>query len=293
MSPEQNGVINALTVDFEDWYHGLTRTNPHPEQWDYMPARIEASASLLLDLLAEARVHATFFILGDVAHRHPKIVRRVAEMGHELASHGFSHRPVHHLTPDEFRRDLDDTRQLIADITGVGVVGFRAPYFSIDQRNLWAFGILEQAGYQYDSSIFPLKTILYGYSGASRIPYRPQSGEGLVEYPISTLRLLGRNFPVSGGFYNRMLPYRIIRWSLRKLNQRGIAAILYLHPWELDLHQPRIPVSPRERITHFGGRASLAGKLYRLSRDFHLAPLGEVHNLWVTAHPIRSIGGFS
>jgi polysaccharide deacetylase family protein (PEP-CTERM system associated) len=271
----------------------LTRTNPRPEQWDRLPARIEASASLLLDLLAEVGIHATFFILGDVARRQPQIVRRIAEMGHELASHGFSHRPVHHLTPDEFRRDLDKTRQLVGDIAGAGVTGFRAPYFSIDQRCLWAFEILEQAGYQYDSSVFPLKTILYGYSGASRIPYRPLPDASLVEYPLSTLRLLGRNLPVSGGFYNRMLPYRIIRWSLRTLNRQGIAAILYLHPWELDMHQPRIPVSPRECLTHFGGRASLAGKLRRLSHDFRLAPLGEVHRRWISSHPDRSKGGIS
>jgi polysaccharide deacetylase family protein (PEP-CTERM system associated) len=290
MSPDKNGVVNALTVDFEDWYHGLTRTNPKPEQWDHLPARIEASASMLLDLLSEAGVQATFFILGDVARRQPHIIRRIAEQGHELASHGFSHRPVYKLSPEEFRRDLDETRKLIGDIAGVGVTGFRAPYFSIDQRNLWAFDVLEQAGYQYDSSIFPLKTILYGYAGASRIPYRPLSGGGLVEYPLSTLRILGRNIPISGGFYNRMLPYWIIK---RSLNRQGMAVILYLHPWELDVHQPRIPVSPRERLTHYGGRASLAGKLRGLSRDFHLAPLGEVHQLWTTSHPGESKGGTS
>ena len=294
MLPEQNGVVNALTVDFEDWYHGLTRTNPRPEQWDHLPARIEASAAMLLDLLSESGVHATFFILGDVARRQPQIIRRIAEQGHELASHGFSHRPVHRLTPEEFRRDLDETRQLIGDIAGVGVAGFRAPYFSIDQRNLWAFEVLEEAGYQYDSSIFPLKTILYGYAGASRVPYRPlPNSAGLVEYPLTTLRLLGRNFPVAGGFYNRMLPYPLIRLSLRTLNRQGMAAILYLHPWELDMHQPRIPVSPRERLTHFGGRASLADKLRKLSSDFRLTTLGEVHRLWVNSHPNGSKGEVS
>lgn len=291
MSPEPNDVVNALTVDFEDWYHGLTCTNPLPEQWDHLPARIEASSSLLLDILSELEVQATFFVLGDVARRQPRIIRRIAEMGHELASHGFSHRPVHHLTPAEFLHDLDETRKLISDAAGVDVKGFRAPYFSIDQRCLWAFAVLEQAGYQYDSSIFPLKTILYGYSGASRTPYRPLSNAGLVEYPLSTLRLLGRNFPISGGFYNRILPYRFIHWGLYTLNGQGTAAILYLHPWELDVHQPRIPVSPRERLTHFGGRASLAGKLRKLAHNFRLAPLGQVHRLWTASHPEVSVGG--
>jgi polysaccharide deacetylase family protein (PEP-CTERM system associated) len=291
MSPDQNGVVNALTIDFEDWYHGLTRTNPRPEQWDQLPARIEESAAMLLELLSEARVKATFFILGDVARRQPQIIRRIAEMGHELGSHGFSHRPVHQLNPQEFRRDLDETRQLIQDIAGADVVGFRAPYFSIDQRCLWAFEVLEQAGYHYDSSIFPLKTILYGYAGASRVPYRPLSDARLVEYPLTTLRMFGRNFPVAGGFYNRMLPYPVIRWSLRKINRQGMAAILYLHPWELDVHQPRIPVSPREKLTHFGGRASLAGKLRRLSKDFHLTTLGEVNRLWNASQSTKTQGG--
>ena len=291
MSLESNGIVNALTVDFEDWYQGLTRTNPHPEQWDHLPARIEASTQLLLAILSEAGIHATFFILGDLARRKPHIIRRIAESGHELASHGFLHRPVHRLTPDEFRLDLEETRKLVADITGSDVTGFRAPYFSIDERCSWAFEILAKTGYQYDSSIFPLKTILYGSSGASRIPYRPLAGFDFVEYPLTTLRLLGINIPVAGGFYNRVLPYRFISWSLHTLNQQGIAAILYLHPWELDLDQPRIPVSPRERLTHFTGRASLSTKLGHLLQDFLFAPLSDVHRSWLASHPEHPSGG--
>ncbi len=287
MSPENNRILNALTVDFEDWYHGLTRTNPHPERWDDLRSRIEVTASLLLDLLAEIDLHATFFILGDVAQRFPQLIRRISEMGHELASHGFSHRPVYLLTPEEFRRDLDRTHKLISDITGVGVIGFRAPYFSIDERNLWSFEVLDQAGYHYDSSVFPSKTILYGYPSANRFPNRPQPGYRIIEYPITTIRLLGHNFPLSGGFYSRMLPYQIIRWGVRKINKQGVPAIIYIHPWELDLHQPRISVSVRELITHYGKRSSVVGKLRRLSRDFHLAPLGEIHTLWEASHPLN------
>ena len=273
---------HALTIDLEDWYHGLTRTNVKPQDWPHLVRRAQESTPLLLDILDEADVHATFFVLGDLVRENPSLIKRIAQKGHELGCHGYSHRPVHSLTPATFRQELDKTRKLIEDVAGKSVIGFRAPYFSIDHRCLWAFKILEEAGFQYDSSVFPIKTILYGYVGASRLPYNPIDGSDFMEYPVATIRLLGLTFPVAGGFYFRILPYSIIHWALTKLKDNCVSAILYMHPWELDCKQPRIPVSPRERFTHFTGRSTLAEKIERLCRDFDLTPLGEIHRLWIT-----------
>jgi polysaccharide deacetylase family protein (PEP-CTERM system associated) len=273
--------LNALTIDCEEWYHGLTRTNIQPESWPTMTSRAEPSVGKLLDILDEAGVRATFFILGDLARQFPSLVKRIANAGHELGSHGYAHRPVHRLTPDSFLKDLDQTRDVIQQAAGSAIHGFRAPYFSIDPRCLWAFDVLCDAGYEYDSSVFPLRTILYGYAGASRLPYRPVTGGKLVEYPVATIRMAGMTLPVAGGFYWRMLPYPVIRSAIQKLNRQEVPAVFYMHPWELDTDQPHIRVSARERLTHYGGRSTLPGKLHRLCREFNLAPLGEIHRIWL------------
>ncbi|OGO29492.1 MAG: hypothetical protein A2Z16_03110 [Chloroflexi bacterium RBG_16_54_18] len=272
---------HALTIDLEDWYHGLTSTNKRPETWASLSSRTEQAVELLLDLLAANKLHGTFFVLGDLAQKCPSVIRQIAAAGHDLGSHGFSHRPVHLLKPTEFKSELDRTTQIIQDISGLAVTGFRAPYFSIDQRCLWAFEVLAESGYQYDSSVFPLRTILYGYPGASRHPFRPLPGAELVEYPVATIKVAGLTLPAAGGFYFRIYPYGFIRWSLRSLEKQGQSGVLYMHPWEFDLQQPRIPVTFRERITHFAGRSSWPEKLKRLSRDFELVPLGELHRLWL------------
>jgi polysaccharide deacetylase family protein (PEP-CTERM system associated) len=192
--------------------------------------------------------------------------------------------PGTQLTPAGFREDLDTSREIIQQASGTLIKGFRAPQFSIDRRCLWAFQVLTDAGYQFDSSVFPARSWLYGYADAPREPYRPLKNGDLVEYPLATVRLGTLTLPAVGGVYTRLLPYRLIRWAILRLNKEGIAAILYLHPWELDLAQPRIPVNPRERLTHYGLRSSLAPKLQRLWRDFHFAPLGEVHQAWLQAN---------
>jgi polysaccharide deacetylase family protein (PEP-CTERM system associated) len=266
--------LNALTVDLEDWYHGLTRTMFKPQLWPSLPRRAEETTAQLLDILAEVGVRATFFVLGDLARQSPALIRRIAEDGHELSSHGFSHRRIHELTPAEFRTELDEARQVIEQASGAAVKGFRAPQFSIDHRCLWAFEVLAEAGYLYDSSVFPLKSYFYGYAGASRHPYHPLPDSPLIEYPVATFRFGKLTFPVAGGVYNRLLPYPLIHWATQHINREGFPAVLYLHPWELDLRQPRIPVNPRERVTHFAGRTTLAKKLRRLCKEFEFAPLG-------------------
>lgn len=271
---------HALTVDLEDWYHGLTSTNSRPESWAHLSSRSQHSVELLLGLFEQHQLRATFFVLGDLAEKRPEVIRTIAQAGHELGSHGYSHRPVHRLTPEEFKSELEHSTMLIQEASGQAVSGFRAPYFSIDQRCLWAFEVLADMRFEYDSSVFPLRTILYGFPGASRFPYHPLPGAHLVEYPVSTVRLAGLTLPAAGGFYFRVYPYSFIRWSLRSLEKQRQSGVLYMHPWEFDLQQPRIPVTWRERITHFAGRSSWADKLGKLASDFELVPLGELHRSW-------------
>jgi len=285
MSPEplqtrSEQILNALTVDFEDWYHGLTRTMFRPDLWSSLPRRIDETAEFLLNLLAEVGVHATFFVLGDLARQSPQIIRQISASGHELGSHGYSHRRLFQLTPDEFRQDLDRTHQLIEDISGVSVTTYRAPQFSINQDNLWAFDVLGEAGYQVDSSVFPMKTLLYGYPGALRHPFQPSPKTNLMEYPAATVQFGKMIIPIAGGVYNRILPTVILRWGIQRMNRQGFPAVIYMHPWEFDLHQPMIRVNPRERITHYFGRTSLLKKIKFLIQEFSFAPLGLVHQRW-------------
>lgn len=278
MSPEVARVTNALTVDLEDWYHGLTRTMRSPGLWSSLTQRSEISTALLLDLLAEASVKATFFVLGDLAEKSPVLIRRIADAGHELGSHGYTHRLIHTLTPDQFREELDMSRDIIQETAGRSVIGFRAPQFSINQSNLWAFRVLSDAGFEYDSSIFPAKSLFYGDPTAKPIPHKPLSTSSLIEYPVATIPIAGITIPVGGGVYNRWLPGFFSRWAYRQLNQQGRPVILYLHPWELDLEQPRIKVSIRELITHYGNRASLADKLRHICRTFNFVTLETLHH---------------
>jgi polysaccharide deacetylase family protein (PEP-CTERM system associated) len=267
-------MLNAFTVDLEDWYHGLTSTNRRPEQWPDLERRIVPATNRLLALLAEYDVRATFFVLGCVAEQHPHLVADIAAAGHEIAAHGYDHRFVHQFTPAEFTRDLERTLAALEAVTGRRPAGYRAPYFSINQETVWAFDVLADLGFIYDSSVFPMRGYIYGFPGAPRHPYRLPSG--LVEFPASTWSLTGLTIPVAGGFYARMLPGWLVRRGLRRLNEAGRPAILYVHPWELDREQPRVHQTPRERLTHYGGRHTLAGKLARLFTTFTFRPLSDL-----------------
>ena len=226
----------------------------------------------LLVILREYGVHATFFVLGYVADQHPTLIERIAAAGHEIGVHGYYHRFVSRLTPDLFTDELERSVQAVERITGERPLGHRAPYFSINASTPWAFDVLETLGFRYDSSVFPVRTTLYGYPDAPRFPYHP-AGHTLTEFPISTARLGGVDWPMAGGFYMRALPYAGVRWAIRRLNRQGQPAILYVHPWELDLGQVYRQVTPRERVTHYYGRRSLEHKLHRLFTDFRFGPL--------------------
>ncbi len=265
---------NAFTVDLEEWFQGLTSTNRRPELWDALESRVVYATRLLLDLLRQYKVRATFFTLGHVADRQPALMEEICAAGHEIGIHGYYHRFVHHLTPTEF--DTEVQRSLDAVLRfGVEVTGHRAPYFSVNATTPWAFDVLAKHGLRYDSSVFPTRNMLYGFPGAPRLPYRVADG-ALWELPASTVPWAGQTWPVAGGFYVRALPYVVTRRALRRLQRAGEPAVLYIHPWELDLGQRYNRVTARERVTHYHGRRGLAAKLHRLFSDFRFGAMHEL-----------------
>jgi len=279
-------VVNAMTCDLEDYYqvegfHGLVSR----DDWEAIPSRLEDSTARVLDLFAEAGVSATFFVLGWNAEREPGIVRRVAEAGHEIASHGYAHRLVYDQTPDAFRQDVRRSKALLEDLAGQEVAGYRAPTFSITERSLWAIDILAEEGYRYDSSIFPIRHDRYGIPSAPRFLHHVAGPEGgrLVEFPPTTVRVLGGNLPVAGGGYLRLFPAHLIRAGLRQANRKGEPAIVYFHPWELDADQPRMPVRGLSRFRHYVNLGRTAAKLRLLLRSLAFAPVRTVVDAWESA----------
>lgn len=270
----ETAVTNALTIDFEDWYQGLEIPCQH---WQDFEDRIVPAGRRLLELLGETGVRATFFILGYVAEQHPEIVREIADAGHEIGTHGYSHTLIYQQTPEVFRAELERSIRTLEELTGKRVVGHRAPFFSITRDSLWALDILGQLGIGYDSSIFPVANYRYGIADSPRWPYEIEAGTGrLHEFPISTYRFLGRNLPVAGGAYFRIYPYALTRYALRSINRQGHAAVFYLHPWELDPGHPRLPLPRRIALTHYFNLGATEGRLRRLLRDFRFAPMGEI-----------------
>jgi len=233
----------------------------------------------LLELFNVHRVKATFFLLGWIAERYPHVVHAIRKEGHEIASHGYRHRLLYTMSRDEFREDVGRTKAILEDLSGEPVIGYRAPSFSIVQDNLWCLDILREMGFTYDSSLFPIAHDRYGIAGGARLPYYHAlpGGGGMLEFPPSTVRLLGQNVPVAGGGYFRLFPYRFIRWAIRRLNQQEAApAVVYLHPWELDPAQPRINGSPLNRFRHYVNLDKTEPRLRRLLNDFQFAPIREL-----------------
>lgn len=265
-------MLNALTIDFEDWYQGLEI--PHTA-WEGFEERIVPAGRRLLEVLAESGVRGTFFVLGWVAERHPALVREIAAAGHEVATHGWSHAFVYRMRPEEFRDELRRSLALLGELAGRPVIGHRAPFFSVTRESLWSLEIMTELGLRYDSSIYPVLNYRYGIADAQRWPHAIGSN-GLVEFPISTLRLWGRNLPIAGGAYFRILPYAITRSAFRRINAQGHPAVFYLHPWEIDPAHPRIPLPRRIAATHYVNLGATLGRLRRLLSDFRFAPMREV-----------------
>lgn len=269
-----NQITNALTIDFEDWYQGLEI--PHAK-WDGYEDRVVLAGRRLLEVLDEAKTRATFFILGYVAEQHPEIVRQIAAAGHEVGTHGYSHSFIYRQTPEVFRTEMTRAIRQLEDLTGQQVLGHRAPFFSITRDSLWALDVLGELGIRYDSSIFPVLNYRYGIADAPRWPYQVDAGKNkLIEFPISTWKVMGRNLPIAGGAYFRIYPYSLTRRAFKSLNRNGNAAVFYLHPWELDPDHPRIPLPRRISLTHYFNLHKTESRLRRLLRDFSFAPMREV-----------------
>ena len=262
---------NAMSIDVEDYFQ-VSAFAPHirREDWDNLPCRVERNVDLILGLLDEAGAKATFFTLGWIAERYPQVVRRLVDGGHELASHGYGHQRASDLTPEQFRDDIVRAKRVLEDIGGVAVRGYRAPSFSINRDNWWAVGELENAGYIYSSSIYPVKHDHYGMPDAPRFPHRPNGESGILELPPTTVPLMGRNLPAAGGGWFRLLPYPASRWMLRRVNDGDRApCMFYFHPWEVDPEQPRQSgISAKTRFRHYVNLRRMPGRLRRLLRDF-------------------------
>jgi polysaccharide deacetylase family protein (PEP-CTERM system associated) len=260
-------MLNILQIDVEDWYCDLD-----PADWYKYEMRVAGATEKVLSILKETKNKATFFMLGYVAERLPELVLRIDSEGHEIASHGYGHRRIPDQTPEEFERDVTRSIAILEKITGKKVRGYRAPQFTVVKDTLWALEILSAHGIEYDSSIFPVKTPLYGIPDAPLFPHRirvkeKENGKDLLEIPLSVYRapLLGKNIPVAGGFYFRFFPYFFVSHALRKLNSAGNVAVCYLHPWELDPGKPRVNGL---KWYHYYRIASTEKKFRKLMRDF-------------------------
>lgn len=277
---QANRISNALTIDVEDYFQ-VSAFAPHIERsaWETTPCRIERNIDRVLAMLAERGTKATFFTLGWLAQRYPRIVRDLVAQGHEVASHGQAHLRASDQSPKEFADDIGRAKQVLEDVAGVAVRGYRAPSFSIGKNNLWAFDCIAAAGYRYSSSVYPVRHDHYGIPDAPRFPYRVR--DGLLEIPITTARVWGRNFPAGGGGYFRLAPYRISRWAIRRVNRIDQhPAIFYFHPWEIDPGQPRINgVAAKTRFRHYFNLDRTEPRLQRLLRDFHWDRVDRVFDL--------------
>jgi polysaccharide deacetylase family protein (PEP-CTERM system associated) len=270
---------NAMTVDLEDYFHVAAFANViQRSAWDHMEYRVEANTHRLLNLFAERGVHATFFVLGWVAKRSPQLIRDIQLAGHEVASHGMSHKLVFNQTREEFYSETRDSKKLLEDILGASVNGYRASTYSITRKSLWALDVLCDLGFRYDSSIFPIKHDVYGIPDAPQAPTMIRAPEGgtIVEFPMSTARMLGLRIPVSGGGYFRLLPYLVTHAGLLKINRElKRPFVFYLHPWEIDSQQPRVRASVLSRFRHYTNIDSCEAKLTRLIGDFQFCPMNE------------------
>jgi polysaccharide deacetylase family protein (PEP-CTERM system associated) len=272
-------MLNAITVDVEDYFHvEAFASEVSYEYWDRYTPRVERNVDRVLALFDRYKVRGTFFVLGWVAQRFPRLVRRITALNHEIGCHGFAHRRLHTQTPDQFRADLRDARNRIVDEVQKPIRCYRAPSFSIVRNTLWAFDVLAEEGFDLDSSVFPVRHDLYGIPDSSRFPHWHTTGNGntVFEFPPSTVRRYRNNWGVGGGGYLRFAPYRLTRWALRVINeQERQPAMVYFHPWEIDPEQPRIPSRWRSRLRHYTNLETMEGKIARLLRDFRFTTFSE------------------
>jgi polysaccharide deacetylase family protein (PEP-CTERM system associated) len=269
--PFTEALVNGLSIDVEDWFQvGAFEEVIGRGDWDGLTDRVERNVDAILEMLDQAEVKATFFALGWVAKRHGTLMRRIAESGHELASHGWDHARVYTLDRAKFAEDIRRARQEIEDASGFAVTGYRAPSFSIDHRTPWAYLELVEQGYSYSSSVAPIAHDHYGWPEAPRFAFQPLPWANLVEIPVTTAIFAGRRLAAGGGGFFRMLPYAFSRWAIRQVNQReGRPAIFYFHPWEIDPGQPRVDGAPlKSRLRHYSRLDVMEEKLRQLIDEF-------------------------
>ena len=289
------GPCNALSIDVEEWFHAELIRGALRD--DRPQRRVAWATEPILNLLDRYDVRATFFVVGDVLRHEAALVRRIYDAGHEIACHGWSHRPLWGLDPERFAWELEEFDRHAQELLPVEeIIGFRAPTFSLDERTAWALDLLAARGYRYDSSLFPMRTKLYGVPNGPRRPYRPRlsrtagreergSAEGLIEFPMTVAKLWGFDIPVAGGVYMRMLPLAALTYLLGRVNDEGAPFVLYMHPWEADLGTPKVPglpapyAAPLAHLGMYGNRGSTLVKLEALLSRFRFAPLREVLGL--------------
>jgi polysaccharide deacetylase family protein (PEP-CTERM system associated) len=265
-------ITNALTIDVEDYFHvAALAPNIHRDSWTTREPRVVGNTHKLLSIFEQSGVQGTFFVLGWVAERYPQLVRDIAARGHEIACHGFSHRLVYEQSPEEFYAETLRAKDLLEDITGSAVLGYRAASYSIVRESLWALDILVELGFVYDSSICPVRHDRYGIPDAERVPHRLSTPNNkiIVEWPLSTAKAFGYRLPVAGGGYFRLLPYWLTHWGLASINQREkLPFIFYLHPWEIDPAQPRVPASLISQFRHYTNLGKCEERLRCLLDEF-------------------------
>lgn len=269
------GIRNYLTVDVEDYFQVAAFEKViSPDSWETYECRVAANTDAILAIFAEQQVKATFFVVGWIAERYPEMVRAIDRQGHEIGCHSEKHRKIYDLTPDEFREDTRKAKETLEQIIGKPVNGYRAPSYSITKKSLWALDILAELGFQYDSSIFPVYHDNYGIPDAPRFPYRLEE-QGMMEYPISTVKFPGMNLPIAGGGYFRFFPYWFTRMALRRINRKDQQPfIFYFHPWEIDPGQPRIEgAGAKSKFRHYLNLDKTMSRLECLLRDFTFRPI--------------------
>jgi polysaccharide deacetylase family protein (PEP-CTERM system associated) len=272
-------IKNAMTVDVEDYFQvSAFEKTVNRDEWNEIPCRVERNTDNILALFDDAGVKATFFTLGWVAERYPGLVERIVKQGHELASHGYSHVRVTNQSPDEFRADIRKTKALLEDVGGVQVKGYRAASYSIGAKNLWALEELFAEGYEYSSSIYPVKHDLYGMPEAPRFSFYPHGEDKILEVPITTVRFGSKNLPCGGGGFFRLYPYAFSRWALNKVNHNEKQpGMFYFHPWEIDPDQPRLPgLSLKSRFRHYLNLGRMEARLRALMKDFSWGRMDEI-----------------
>jgi polysaccharide deacetylase family protein (PEP-CTERM system associated) len=276
----KNETVNAISVDVEDYYHVSAFSKYiNKTEWDSLESRVERNTQRILEIFNNEEVKATFFILGWIAEKYPKLIKEISDYGHEIACHGYSHDLIYTQSKEDFQKETIMSKRILEDIVGSEVIGYRAASYSITNRSLWALDVLAQAGFKYDSSIFPILHDRYGIKNAEPFPHvvKTEKGNSIIEFPISTIKMLSFNVPISGGGYFRLYPYWLTRLGLRKINlDYNSPFIFYMHPWELDVNQPKIDSNYISKFRHYNNIDKFETRLLKLVNDFRFTTVSEV-----------------